>query len=67
MKHIVLHVLIHEGGRQTGDAAEVHDAGDAEVQVAGFLRDDLAERAEHDNRAEHDGRVQKVREFQQKI
>ena len=60
-------VFIHEGGRQTGDAAEVHDAGDAEVQVAGFLRDDLAERTEHDDRAEHDGGMQKVREFHQKI
>jgi len=60
-------VFIHERGRQTGDAAEIHDTGNAEVEVAGFLRDDLAERAEHDNRAEHDGRVQKVREFQQKI
>ena len=40
---------------QAGDAAQVHDARHAEVQVAGFLGHGLAQRTVHDNCAKRDG------------
>ena len=44
--------LIEERGRQTRDAAQVHDARDAQVQIAGFLRQNFADGAVHDDGAE---------------
>ena len=38
-------LLIEERADDAADAADVHDAGNAEVQVAGFLRQDLARAA----------------------
>ena len=54
-------VLIGEGGAQTGDAAQVHDARDAQVQIAALLGHDLAQGAEQNDRAEDDGGVQQGR------
>ena len=47
--------LVEEGRRQARDAAQIHDAGDTQVQIAGFLRQDLTNGAEHDDGAELDG------------
>ena len=52
--------LIEEGGRQSRDTAQIHDAGDAQVQVAGFLCQDLAHGAEQDDGAELDGRLNQL-------
>ena len=52
--------LVEEGGRQTGDAAQVHDAGDAQVQIAGFLGEDLTHGAEEDDGAEDHCRLQQL-------
>ena len=52
--------LIEEGGRQSRDAAQIHDPGDAQVQVAGFLCQDLAHGAEQDDGAELDGRLNQL-------
>ena len=50
-------VLVHERGRKACDAAQVHDAGYAQVQIAALLGQDLAEGAVHDDGAEDDARV----------
>ena len=47
-------ILVNECRRETGDRAEIHDARDAEVEVAAFLGKDLTHRAEHDNCSEND-------------
>ena len=49
--------FIGEGARKARDAAEVHDARHAEVEVSGFFRQDLADRAEEDHAAESDSRL----------
>ena len=49
--------LIEEGGGQTGDAADIHDARHAQIQIAALLREDLAGGAEEDDGAEDDGRL----------
>ena len=48
-------VLVEVGAGEAGKAAQIHDARNAEVQIAGFFRDDFAHRAVHDDRAEGDG------------
>ena len=52
--------LVKEGSCQTGNAAQVHDAGDAQIQVAGFLRQDLTDGAVHNDGAEADGGLQQA-------
>ena len=51
-------ILIGEGGAQAGDAAEIHDARHAQVEVAALFRQDLAHGAEEDDGAEDDGGMQ---------
>ena len=48
-------LLVEEGADDAADAADVHDAGNAEVEVAGFLRQRLAGAAEEQRDALHDG------------
>ena len=48
-------LLIEERADDAADAADIHDAGDAQVQVAGFLRQDLAGAAVEQRDALHDG------------
>ena len=50
-------------GLEAAHGAEAHEAGDAQVQVAGFLRQDLAHRAVQDDGAVHDGGLEKGEEF----
>ena len=52
--------LIEEGGRQSRNTAQIHDPGDAQVQVAGFLCQDLAHGAEQNDGAELDSRLNQL-------
>ena len=47
-------LLIEERADDAADAAHIHDAGDTQVQVTGFLRQDLAGAAEQQGDALHD-------------
>ena len=46
-------LLIEERADNAADAAHIHDAGNTEVQVAGFFREDLAGAAEQQGDALH--------------
>ena len=46
--------FILEDGGESGESPEVHDAGHAQIQVAGFFRQDLAEGTVHEDGAELD-------------
>ena len=48
-------LLIEKRPDDAADAAHIHDAGDAQIQVAGFLRQDLAGAAVQQGDALHDG------------
>lgn len=50
-------VLIEVGTGKSGETAQHHNTGDAEVQVAGTFCNDLTGGAEHDNCTEPDGAV----------
>ena len=47
-------LLVEERTDDAADAAHIHDAGDAQIQVAGFLRQDLAGAAVQQGDALHD-------------
>ena len=53
-------IFIEEGPDHARYGADIHDAGNAEVQVPGFLGDDLAYRSEEQRRTEHDGAIEKL-------
>ena len=53
-------IFIGERTGKAGDAAQIHDAGDTQIQIAGFLRDDLTKGAEEDDGAKHDGRHEQI-------
>ena len=44
--------FIEESTGQRGNCTEIHDTGNAEVQVAAFFGDDLTDSAEHDDGTE---------------
>ncbi len=48
-------LFIEESADDTADAADIHDARNAEVQVARFFGDDFAGRAVQQGNALHDG------------
>jgi hypothetical protein len=47
-------VFIEEHTGESGDAAKIHHARNAEVEVAGFLRQNLADRAVDDDGSKDD-------------
>ena len=52
--------LVEERGRKACNAAQIHDAGDTQVQVAGFLRQNFANGAVHDDGAEEHGGLEQL-------
>ena len=58
--HIFRTALIEKAADDAGNSADIHDAGDAEVEVAGFLRQNFAGRAEQKRRSLQDSALNKV-------
>ena len=52
--------LVGKGAGKAGDAAQVHNPRDAQIQTAGFLRQDLAQGAEQDHGAEDNSGLQQL-------
>ena len=52
-------IFIQKRADDARDAADIHDAGDAEVEVTGFFGEDLAGGAEQQRNALHDGAADK--------
>ena len=50
------------GADDAGNRADIHNAGDTEVQVSRFLGHDLTRRAEKERSSLHDGAVDKKRD-----
>ena len=53
-------IFIGESTGKAGNTAQLHDPGNTQVQVTGFLGDNLAKRAEEDDRTKYDGRHEQV-------